>query len=105
MQAQINRLTKGIYNNQIAKFEKWYSDWKDYNQRSLTPDQFDIYKKENHDDIYTPNDADADSDAMEDMQINQNIKSENASEKATPSQPKESDIRKNTEDDFGIDDL
>lgn len=105
VQAQINRLTKGIHNNQIAKFEKWYSDWKDYNQRSLTPDQFDIYKKENHDDIYTPNDADADSDAIEDMQINQNIKSENASEKATPSQPKESDIRKNTEDDFGIDDL
>ena len=105
--AKVNQLTKGMYNDQTARFDKWYRDWQDYNQRNLTSDQFDIYKKENHEDIYTLDDAEAENNMPDDVQINQNIKSGDTSEKSSSDakQPEIPPSQTNADDDFGIDDL
>ncbi len=76
VRSQINRLNVGINEDQINKFEKWYSDWKDYNQEAITSENFDIYKKENHDAIYTIEDAEPEDETADNIQINQNIESE-----------------------------
>ena len=110
LRAQLNRLTLGIHQDQTSKFDKWYSDWVDYNKDSIN--YFDIYKKENHDDIYTNKDSEAEDEATYDIEINKNITDDNVKNVAPkPKTRKTAKPQKTvapspkTEDDFGIDDL